>query len=98
MSMTTSPLLPHVEVDFNVRSGDGWVRTRLAKASSPQELEPGSTVWVIESDEGLRGLAIVAQIDRERGLLYLNVEWDSVEEVTDLAPVFKGVGDGRPSS
>lgn len=83
MPMTAPFPLPHVPVDFNVRSANGWVRTRLMKASSPQDLEVGSAMWVIERDEGLRGLAIVAEIDHERGLLYLDIEWDSVSAASD---------------
>ncbi|MEX2620006.1 MAG: hypothetical protein WD250_07285 [Egibacteraceae bacterium] len=79
MPMTAPTLLPHVEVDFNVRSREGWVRTRLDKVPPGQELEVGSTLWVFEREEGLRGLASVAEVDHERGLLYLDVEWDSIE-------------------
>lgn len=83
MSVTAPSVLPHVEVDFNVRSGDGWVRTRLAKVSNPQQLQTGSAVWVVERHEALRGLATVAKIDHERNLLYLDVDWGSVEPVPE---------------
>lgn len=82
MSLVASPFLPNVAVDFNARSA-GSVRVRQSKASGP--LEVGDAVLVYEPDEGLHGLAVVNRVDEERGLLYLDVDWDTVTDAEVIA-------------
>lgn len=98
MPLTAPPLLPHVEVDFNVRSGDGWVRTRLNKVSPQQDPDTGSFIWAIERHEGLRGLATVAKVDHDRGLLYLDVDWDSVRPAQAQSPTTSSIWELAKSS
>jgi hypothetical protein len=80
MSVVASPFVPYVEVDFNVRARGDLVRARLSKVRG--DVSIGDTVIVIEPFEGLRGRAVVDQIDIDRGFVYLAVDWASVHPPT----------------
>lgn len=67
-----------VQVDLNSRSRDGFVVARLSRSTGPVAL--GSVVSAFEPDDEVAAPARVARIDRERGLIYLDVDWDALDD------------------
>lgn len=67
-----------VQIDLNSRDRRGYVRTRLAHADGPVDV--GDEVIAFEPDDQVSANARVIEVDRERGFLYLHVEWDSLDD------------------
>lgn len=65
--------LVRVEIDLNVRLGDGTTRAGIEDADG--ELVVGQRVIVYESESGLTGPGLVMRVDQLAGLAYLAVDW-----------------------
>lgn len=75
--------LPRVPIDLNDRSHGGLTRARLAAASAP--VVPGDAVMACEPEEGVVALAHVRQVDADKGLILLEVDWASLRDDVDSA-------------
>ena len=73
-----------VEIDLNVRVRGNDTFVGFEDVSGP--IAVGETVEVYESESGVSGEGRVTEIDSERQLIYLSVDWASLKE------------DGSPSS
>src|SRR5688500_10379381 len=89
--------LPRVPIDLNDRSHGCWTRARLAAASAP--VVPGDVVIACEPEEGVVALAHVRQVDSDKGLILLEVDWASLRDDVDSAhevarPIVASAGEG----
>lgn len=72
-----------VEIDLNVRVRGNWTFTGLEDADGP--IYPGQRVRVFEPESGLQGPGRVEEIDSERRLLFLSVDWSLLREPQPLS-------------
>ena len=70
MSMT------RIEIDLNVRVRGNWTLAGLEDADGP--VRAGDMVEVFEQESGLVGKGQIQEIDVDRGLIYLSVDWKSL--------------------
>ena len=71
--MSESPMRPMVEIDPNVRVRGNATYAGLEDVTG--RIEVGQEVTVRESEAGVLGTGRVTQIDAERQLVYLSVDW-----------------------
>ena len=64
-----------VRVDFNERSRDGSLRAHIGRAEG--RVFVGDEVIVYDPTEILCGEALVARVDKDLNLLFLDVDWNS---------------------
>lgn len=74
-----------IEIDLNVRTKEGYTRARLARAHGP--ISAGDAVVAYEPDDCVAVDAVVVDVDRSRGFVYLAVDWNSLRD--DPAPVIR---------
>jgi len=67
-----------VEIDLNVRVRGNWTFSGLEDTSGP--VEAGQVVEVFEAESGLSGPGIVEEIDEDRRLIYLSVDWAALRD------------------
>ena len=89
--------LPRVPIDLNDRSHGGLTRARLADASAP--VGAGDAVVACEPEEGVVALAHVRQVDSDKGLIFLEVDWASLRDDVDSThedarPIVASAGEG----
>lgn len=65
-----------VEIDLNVRVRGNQTFTGIEDVRGP--INVGDPVQVYESESGVVGSGRITEIDRERGIVYLTVDWDSL--------------------
>lgn len=70
--------LTRVEIDPNVRVRGNQTRTGLRYVHGP--INVGDEVEVFESEADIEGRAWVADIDNDKGLVYLRVLWRSLKK------------------
>lgn len=66
-----------VDIDLNVRVRNGETYTGLEDVDGP--VETGQTVRVREPESGLIGAGRITEIDPDAGLVYLTVDWGSLQ-------------------
>lgn len=66
--------LDRIEIDPNIRVRGQYTLVGFEDVTH-LHLQVGQSVEVFESESGLEGLAKVAQIDFEKELIYLDVDW-----------------------
>lgn len=71
-----------VKINLNAISGDGLVRVRTARADGPVEV--GQLVRIVEPTDEIEGIAKVARINHDTGLMYLDVRWNSLRDLPPL--------------
>lgn len=80
------PELTRVEIDLNIR-----VRGRQTFACLKDDvhgpLVVGQAVEVFESESDIYGPAVVTDIDRKKGLVYMAVEWAKLRDPHEVADV-----------
>lgn len=69
--------MSRVEIDLNSRNAEGLTLARIARVHGARPAK-GQLVTVFESEDEVRGLAMVAEVDDANGYLYLMVNWDSM--------------------
>jgi len=68
-----------VEIDLNVRVRGNWTFTGIEDADGPVTV--GDIVRVVEPESGLEGSGRVEEVDAERRLIFLSVDWASIAEL-----------------
>jgi hypothetical protein len=74
-----------IEIDLNVRTKEGYTRARLARAHGPVSV--GDAVVAYEPHDRVAADAVVVDVDRSRGFVYLAVDWNSLRD--DPVPVMR---------
>src|SRR5689334_7702440 len=72
------PPAVRVQIDLNARSRDGFVRARLSRADGPVVL--GDEIVAYEPEDRIAAPALVMRVDRERGFVYLDVDWAKMDD------------------
>jgi len=67
-----------VQIDLNSRDREGNVRTRLANAGG--SVRAGDQVVAYEPDDQVAASARVVRVDEGAGYLYLDVDWDTLDD------------------
>jgi len=67
-----------VEIDLNVRVRGNWTFTGLEDADGP--IAVGDVVQVFEPESGIEGPGRVEEVDLHRRLIFLSVDWASLDE------------------
>lgn len=73
---------PRVRIDPNVRVRSGQTFVGVEDFTSP--LTIGQPVRVYEEESGLEGDAVVTDFDEDAQLLYLRVDWPSLQPVDEF--------------
>lgn len=68
--------MTRVEIDLNVRVRGNWTFSGVDDADGP--IHVGDFVEVYEGETGACGSGRIEEIDYERGLIYLSVDWASI--------------------
>jgi hypothetical protein len=68
-----------VQIDLNSRDADGYVRARLSHVAGG-DLQVADLVTVFEPDDRVTAIAKVSRIEPSRGFVYLDVDWDTLDE------------------
>lgn len=76
--------LTRVRIDLNVRTHGNQTFTRIKNADGP--LVVGQAVEVFEEESGVYRPGAVTKIDREKGLVYMTVEWAKLREPESPVP------------
>lgn len=69
-------VMTRVEIDPNVRVRRNWTFVGTEDVDGP--IEVGQVVEVFESESGVVGVGQIQEIDAERRIVYLSVEWRSL--------------------
>jgi hypothetical protein len=77
-------LITRIEIDLNVRARGNGTYAGFENVSGP--LMVGEEVEVYESESGLAGSGHVTEIDTERELVFLSVDWASLTDRQDPEP------------
>lgn len=72
------PRRARIQIDLNSRARDGSVRARMSRVRG--QIAVGSTVTVYEPEDEVAASAEVLKIDAERGFVYLDVDWATLDE------------------
>lgn len=72
--------LTRLDVDFNARTREGYVRLRLPRGEA-QRLQPGDRVTAVDPVDGIQAEAVLARVNQDSGVAALEVDWHSFEEV-----------------
>jgi hypothetical protein len=86
------PPVVRVQIDLNARSRDGYVRARLSRADGPLVL--GDEILAYEPEDRIAAPALVKRVDYDRGFVYLEVDWDQMDDdpaYGRVLPMFPGV-------
>lgn len=67
-----------VEIDPNVRSAEGWVRTPLRYVTG--RVTPGQPVRAFESEDGIAYDGVVRGIDSVRAVVFIEIDWSSLKD------------------
>lgn len=81
-----------IEIDLNSRSRDGFVLSRLSRATGPVEAE--DAVVVFEPDDRVAAPARVVRVDRQHGFVFLDVDWSRLENDVVYGTAPRTVVDG----
>jgi hypothetical protein len=90
--MSETPMRPMVEIDPNVRVRGNGTYAGLEDVIGP--IKVGGEVTVRESEAGVLGVGRVTQIDTERQLVYLSVDWSDLRLAT-AEELAKATGDAE---
>lgn len=72
-----------VPIDLNVRVEHGYTYAWIRDVDGPSP-QQGDQVEVYEPESGLTGFAIVARVDADRALVFLDVDWGSLDFPLDV--------------
>lgn len=73
-----TPLTALVNVDLNAVTPDGQLLVRVSDFSRyPVQ---GALVGVLETGQELKGVAHVARVSDSSGLVYLDLDWESLQD------------------
>lgn len=70
--------MARVEIDLNIRVRGNWTLADIGDADEP--VVPGQAVEVFEPESGVVGVGRIEEVDPERRLLFLSVDWASLRE------------------
>lgn len=73
-----SSIRTRVEIDPNVRTRHGSTFTGVRYVDGPVAI--GDKVTVFESEADIEGWGTVTEIDKDKGLVYLRVDWASLRD------------------
>ena len=79
-------------IDLNVRVEGNRTYAGFEHVRGSGVLSTGVSVEVLEEESGLVGQATITDIDPERELVYLEVDWSSLHEPTSRGVVLGGPG------
>ena len=72
--------MTRIEIDPNVRVESGWTYSGFEDVTGPVPMV-GELVTVFESEDRIQGEAFVTRVDRDRRLVYLDVDWSSLRDM-----------------
>jgi hypothetical protein len=78
-----------VKIDLNIRVRRNWTFVGIEDVDG--SIEVGQVVEVFESESGVVGVGQIQEIDVERQIVYLSVEWGSLKQPSSIT---RGTGDG----
>jgi hypothetical protein len=83
-----------VHINLNAITADGLIRVRRSRADGP--VAQGQLVEIFEPTDEIEGIARVARVNDETGLIYLDVEWGTLHDLTPvLSTCTTGLGVGQ---
>lgn len=71
-----------VHVNLNAITEDGLIRVRESRADGP--VERGQLVEIYEPTDEIEGIARVVRINPRTHLMYLDVNWESIHDLTGI--------------
>lgn len=73
-------MITRIVIDPNIRLANNLTFAGFEDIESGEPVETGMRVYVIEPEANLVGKAVVNEVDEERELIYLKVDWPSLTE------------------
>lgn len=70
--------IPQIRIDLNDRDKRGFVPANISDAIGP--LEVGEPAIVYEPDDSVWLSAEIREIDAERGIVWLDVDWSDMHD------------------
>lgn len=77
-----APSLQRVHVDLNAITAEGLIRVRYSRFQA--HVRCGEVIQIYEPIDGVEGLAHVARINERTGLVYLDIEWQTLRDLEPL--------------